>query len=167
MSRLQQTNDVPQQRPDRWDPNPKNWTDKSSVSVEMLENYSIRIFAKHYWASLFYVVPSSKECGGAIDLEIMSPALMQRKPENLRKKEKKNLWRNVIILLRILPLQFLLVLPLQVYISFIFLSLFRSRGRPIEHGTLITNSIESLNVSFLSMHTDKSSEQVVLTSTSA
>ena len=85
-----------------------------------------------------------------------------------RQKGKKNLWKNVAILLQILPPQFLLVLPLQMYISLVFLSLFRSRGRPIEHGTLITNSIESLNVSFpFNACIDGSSEQVVLTSTLA
>jgi len=36
MPHLHQTNDAPQQRLDRWDPNPKNWTDKNSVSSEMM-----------------------------------------------------------------------------------------------------------------------------------
>jgi len=57
---------------------------------------------------------------------------MQRRPENLRKKGIK-IYEGMftILLLQILPLQFLLVLPLQMYISLIFLSLFLSRGRPI------------------------------------
>ena len=52
-------------------------------------------------------------------------------------------------------------------ISHLFFSPFFFLGaHPIEHGTLITNSIESLNVSFLfNVCIDGSSEQVVLTST--
>ena len=46
MLHLQQTNDAPQQRLDRWGPNPKNWADESFVSGEMLENCSIPAFAK-------------------------------------------------------------------------------------------------------------------------
>jgi hypothetical protein len=60
--------------------------------------------------------------------------------------------KNVVILPQTLPLQslqILPVLPLQMCISFVLLSMFRSRGRPVEHGTLITNSIECPNVSFL------------------
>jgi hypothetical protein len=69
--------------------------------------------------------------------------------------------KNVVILPQTLPLQTLPVLPLQTCISFVLLSLFRSRGRPIEHGTLITSSIEYLNVSFLfNTCTDGSSDGI-------
>lgn len=48
----------------------------------MLENYSIRVFAKHYWAILFYAVPSSKNVGG-VDYTIMFAALcLMKKQQN-------------------------------------------------------------------------------------
>ena len=53
-----------------------------------------------------------------------------------------------ILLLQILPLQFLLillVLPLQMYISFIFLSLVLSRGTPNRTRNTYKQFDESLN----------------------
>jgi hypothetical protein len=72
-----------------------------------------------------------------------------------------------ILLLQILPLQFLLVLPLQMYISFILLSLFLSRSIPIARDAY--NQFDRIPQCFFPVNAciDGSSEEVVLTSTSA
>jgi hypothetical protein len=73
----------------------------------------------------------------------------------LTDKKGEEFMKNVVILPQTLPLQslqILPVLPLQMCISFVLLSLFRSRGRPIEHGTLITNSIDPLAFPSCSTH---------------
>jgi len=70
---------------------------------------------------------------------------------NRQKREEKFIKNVTIHRLQILPLQFLLillVLPLQMYISFIYLSFFPSRACLIGQKTLITDSIEPPNVPF-------------------